>query len=428
MNYSTGIFPRGRRFAQKRRLEPLLGSGYDRGSATDVDASAENSGDESADAGGSDNRIGPNSLVGDVDVTGLAGQNELVGSQGPVGTVAETAGGATGTVGDATGDLGLRSPPAEESRSSPTPLLTNGSGGGPHLTFVSAPRQRSSIGSRTATAETLAPNGGTLLTGRFENKTALVVGASRGIGFATAKGIAEEGGAVAITGRNDNDLSEAARNISSASGATVIPVPGHARRPEQRRATVERAVRELGKLDVLVYTTATNILKDTPALELDPEILRKEFDLNVVAALEYVKLVHHASMRDNGGSVVLLGSVASSGNVRLPAYSMTKAALESMCRSMADQLAPGVRVNGIAPGFVDTEFAASLQHLPKERIDASYPMGREGTPEDVARAMTFLASEEARWITGTTLVVDGGKLVQPSRHDLSHPRVGQAIH
>ncbi|NYH79958.1 NAD(P)-dependent dehydrogenase (short-subunit alcohol dehydrogenase family) [Actinopolyspora biskrensis] len=266
------------------------------------------------------------------------------------------------------------------------------------------------------------------MTGRFEDRTALVVGASRGIGFAAARSIAEEGGAVAITGRDEHSLSEAARNISAASGATVTPIPGHARRAEQRRSTVERAVESLGRLDVLVYAAASNISKNTSVLELDPELLHKDFDLNVVAALEYTKLAYERGMADGGGSVVLLSSLAAHTNVRLPAYSMTKSALESLCRGMADQLAPDVRVNSVAPAFVETSFSGTIQDLPKERINASYPMGHEGTPEEVAAAITFLASDEARWITGTTVFVDGGKSAQPARHDTPHPRIGDPIH
>ncbi|SFT76088.1 NAD(P)-dependent dehydrogenase, short-chain alcohol dehydrogenase family [Actinopolyspora lacussalsi subsp. righensis] len=263
---------------------------------------------------------------------------------------------------------------------------------------------------------------------RFRNKSALVVGASRGIGFAAARNIAAEGGSVAITGRDEETLSEAARLIKEETGTAVLPVVGHARRAEERRVTVETAATEFGKLDVLVYTTATNISRNASVLELDPEVLRKEYDLNVVSALEYTKLAYWTSMRDNGGSVVLLSSIAAFGNVRLAGYSMTKSALEILRQHLADQLAPAVRVNSVAPGFVDTAFAEKLKRLPKEQVDASYPLGREGTPEDVARAITFLASDEAEWITGTALAVDGGKGTQPYRHDLPHVEVGSVLH
>ncbi|WP_019853370.1 SDR family oxidoreductase [Actinopolyspora mortivallis] len=266
------------------------------------------------------------------------------------------------------------------------------------------------------------------MTGRFTDKTALVVGGSRGIGYAIAEQLAREGANVAITARGESALEQAARTIGERTGAKILAVPGHARRPEQREATVERTVAEFGRLDLLVHNTATNVSKNAPVLDLDPEAMLKEYDLNVLSALEYVKLAYRASMEEHGGSVILLSSVAGSANVRVPAYSMTKAALEVLCRSLADQLAPGVRVNSVAPAFVDTEFATNLQRIPRERIDSSYPLGREATPEDVARAAAFLASDEAQWITGTTLVVDGGKSTSPYRHDIPHPEVGQVLH
>ncbi|PRW62866.1 SDR family oxidoreductase [Actinopolyspora mortivallis] len=266
------------------------------------------------------------------------------------------------------------------------------------------------------------------MTGRFTDKAALVVGGSRGIGYATAEQLAREGGNVAITGRDESTLEQAARTIGERTGAKVLALTGHARKAEQRESTVDRAVAEFGRLDVLVHNTATNVSKNAPVLDLDPEVMLKEYDLNVISALEYVKLAHRASMEEHGGTVVLLSSVAGSANIRVPAYSMTKAALESLCRSLADQLAPGVRVNSVAPAFVDTEFATYLQRIPRERIDSSYPLGRESAPEDVARAIAFLASDEAKLITGTTLVVDGGKSVQPYRHDIPHPEVGQVLH
>lgn len=266
------------------------------------------------------------------------------------------------------------------------------------------------------------------MTKRFIGKTAMVVGASRGIGLAVARRIAAEGGTVAITARNKDALDEAAGRIADEVGAEVLPIAAHSRRPDERAAAVDEVVTRFGRLDTLVYTTASNISLTTPILDTELDALRKDFDLNVAAALGFVQLACRAAMSRDGGSIVMLSSIAAFGPARLPCYSATKSALQSLTGDLAEQLAPTVRVNAVAPGFVDTAFADSIQRLPKERIDASYPMGHEGGPQEVANAIAFLASEEARWITGSTLVVDGGKLVQSTRHDVAHPDVGTIVH
>jgi len=262
----------------------------------------------------------------------------------------------------------------------------------------------------------------------FRDQVALVVSASRGIGYAIASELARQGASVALTARGEEPLREAARTIREDSGRPVLPVAGHSRKDKDRRAAVDAVLDTFGRLDMLVYTTGINPALDTPVTDLELDCVRTMFDTNVVAALGFVQLAWQAWMREHGGSVLMLNTVAATGVFRMPAYSATKAALHRLTEDLADQLAPRVRVNAIAPAFVQTSFMDSLAALPTETIATSYPLGRVGEIEDVAHAAAFLLSPRAGWITGVTLRVDGGKSVSPSTHDRPHPAPGQPIH
>lgn len=241
-------------------------------------------------------------------------------------------------------------------------------------------------------------------------KSALVTGGSRGIGLAIAVELAARGAAVTITGRKPEPLAEAAEQIRTAvSGATVSTVPGNTGDAAHRAEAVATAVAH-GGIHILVNNTGINPSYGA-LMDADLDAVRKIFDTNVVAALGYVQEAYRAGMKDSGGSVINLASVAGLRSTGvIAAYGASKAALIRLTEELAWQLGPTIRVNAVAPGIVKTKFAEALVAHGEDQAAAVYPMKRLGTPEDIAAAVGFLASDAAAWVTGETLRVDGGLL------------------
>jgi NAD(P)-dependent dehydrogenase (short-subunit alcohol dehydrogenase family) len=245
---------------------------------------------------------------------------------------------------------------------------------------------------------------------RFAGKAAIVTGASRGIGYAIAERLLRQGASVTISSRKEDQIKAAAAQL----GGKVLAVAANTGSDEDRAEVVRRTVEEFGSVDILVNNTGINPTYG-PLAEADLGAFRKIFDVNVVAALGYVQLVLKAGMAEHGGSVVNIASVAglrSSGVIA--AYGASKAALIRLTEELAWQLGPKVRVNAVAPAIVKTKFAEALYTEGEEARAASYPMKRLGDPEDVAALVAFLASDEASWITGETVRVDGGLLATGS--------------
>ncbi|KJK36804.1 3-ketoacyl-ACP reductase [Lentzea aerocolonigenes] len=240
----------------------------------------------------------------------------------------------------------------------------------------------------------------------FSGKTALVTGASRGIGLGIARELLSRGAAVTITGRKADQLAEAAKEL----GGKVLTVQGNAGDDASREEVVARTVEEFGSLDVLVNNTGINPQFGF-LMDADLNAVRKIFDVNVVAALGFTQLAWKAWMAEHGGSVV---NIASIGGIRstgvIAAYGASKAALIRLTEELAWQLGPKVRVNAVAPGVVKTKFAEALYVGREEQAVQQYPTKRLGTPEDVASLVAFLCSDGASWITGETVRVDGGLL------------------
>jgi NAD(P)-dependent dehydrogenase (short-subunit alcohol dehydrogenase family) len=245
---------------------------------------------------------------------------------------------------------------------------------------------------------------------RFAGRVALVSGASRGIGLAVAQRLVDEGASVCITARKPDGLTAAEQQL----GSRVVAVAGNAGDPDHRAEAIETTVRTFGRLDVLVNNTGINPVYGT-LLEIEDAAARKIMDVNVLAALAWVKGAVGAGLGANGGgAVVNVASVA--GLAAAPGiayYGVSKSALIGLTVQLAHELAPIVRVNAVAPAVVKTRFAATLYEGREAELVSRYPLGRLGVPEDIAAAVAYLACDDASWVTGQTLVLDGGAGLQP---------------
>ena len=244
--------------------------------------------------------------------------------------------------------------------------------------------------------------------GTMDGRTALVTGGSRGIGLAIAQSLVDRGARVVLTARKAEALAEAVEGLGGPEVA--VAVPGHAGDAAHRAEAVRTAVETFGSLDMLVGNVGVNPVYG-PMVDLDLDAFRKILDTNVVSSLGLVQEAWRAWMRDHGGSVLFVASVAglrSSENIA--AYGVSKAAVINLTTQLAVELGPTVRVNAVAPAVVKTRFAGALYEGREAEVAAEYPAGRLGTPEDVGEAAAYLLSDGAAWVTGQTLVLDGGRL------------------
>ncbi|MHA6782654.1 SDR family oxidoreductase [Pseudonocardia saturnea] len=245
-------------------------------------------------------------------------------------------------------------------------------------------------------------------------RTALVTGASRGIGYAIAAELLTRGASVTITARKPDELDAAAAKLAAdAAGGDagrVLAIAANAGSHESREASVTQTVERFGSLDILVNNTGINPTYGS-LMDADLAAVSKTFDTNVVATLAYVQLAYRAWMAEHGGNIINIASVAglrSSGVI--PAYGASKAALIRLTEELAWQLGPTIRVNAVAPAVVKTKFATALYEQGEEKTSAPYPLKRLGEPEDIANVVGFLVSDAAGWMTGETVRVDGGIL------------------
>jgi NAD(P)-dependent dehydrogenase (short-subunit alcohol dehydrogenase family) len=244
------------------------------------------------------------------------------------------------------------------------------------------------------------------MTRRLEGKAAIITGASRGIGLGVAERLVAEGARVCVTARKQEALDEAVATLGGPEHA--IAVAGKAHDPDHQADAVARTLDAFGRVDLLVNNTGINPVYGR-MVDLDLDAARKIFEVNALAALSWVQQAYKAWMADNGGAVVNVSSVA--GLKPAPGigfYGATKAMLSHITEELAVELGPDIRVNAVAPAVVKTKFATALYEGKEDDVAAGYPMKRLGVPADVAGAVAFLLSSDAAWITGQTVVIDGG--------------------
>ncbi|OXY89340.1 SDR family oxidoreductase [Streptomyces diastatochromogenes] len=240
------------------------------------------------------------------------------------------------------------------------------------------------------------------LTGR----AAVVTGGTRGIGRAVAGALAEAGALVCVTARDAGEVRRTAAELGGIGLAGSVADQGH---PEE---LTDLVLREFGRLDVLVNNAATN-RPYGPLMEAGAQAWREAFAVNVEAPLRLVQCAWRGWMREHGGAVVnVCTEGAAHVGPRVGAYGTTKAALLHLTQQLAGELAPRVRVNSVSPGLVRTEMARFVWEPGEAEVAAGLPLGRIGEPEDVARAVVWLVSDAAEWITGADLLVDGGTRVR----------------
>jgi NAD(P)-dependent dehydrogenase (short-subunit alcohol dehydrogenase family) len=243
----------------------------------------------------------------------------------------------------------------------------------------------------------------------LEGKVALVTGASKGIGRAIATSYAASGAKVMLSSRKLDQLEEAASSIDG----DVAVYAANAGDLDAADACVAATIERFGRLDVLVNNAATNPYFGR-TLDVDPGRFDKTFQVNLRGPVFWSQAAHRRAFADAPGVIV---NIASVGGLRaesgLGVYNLTKAALIHLTRQLAHEIGP-TRVVGIAPGLVQTDFAAFLVENFGDSLAASLPVRRLGEPQDIANLATFLASDLASWITGETYVIDGGAGVRSS--------------
>ncbi|HKZ73961.1 MAG TPA: SDR family oxidoreductase [Steroidobacteraceae bacterium] len=248
---------------------------------------------------------------------------------------------------------------------------------------------------------------------RLDGQVALITGSSKGIGRSIAEGLARAGAKVVISSRK-LDACEAVRDALRAEGHEAIAMACNVGRREELEALVARTLEEWGRIDVLVANAAVNPHYGSLATITD-EAWNKIFGTNVTATLWLANRVLPQMAERGSGAMILLSSVtAFVGTAQIGAYAVSKAAEAQLARNLAVEWGrKGIRVNAIAPGVIETDFARALWENPKARrlIEGSNCIGRLGRPEDVAGLAVFLASDAAAFITGQTILVDGGSTI-----------------
>jgi NAD(P)-dependent dehydrogenase (short-subunit alcohol dehydrogenase family) len=253
--------------------------------------------------------------------------------------------------------------------------------------------------------------GAGLMSGELQGRTAVVTGASRGIGLAIAQALLDEGANVVLTSRSDEAAQTAAASLAD---DRAIGIGAHAADEDAAVACIDTAIEAFGSVDILVNNAGTNPAFG-PLVSQDRARFMKTVEVNVWAPLLWTQIAWNAWMGEHGGTVVNTASVGGlSVSPDLGVYNVSKAGLIHLTKQLALELGPKVRVNAVAPGVVRTQLAEALWKEQEELVAGTTLLGRIGEPADVGSAVSFLASDRASWITGATLVIDGGQVLAPA--------------
>uniref|UniRef100_A0A2N9ENC1 Tropinone reductase-like 3 n=1 Tax=Fagus sylvatica TaxID=28930 RepID=A0A2N9ENC1_FAGSY len=246
---------------------------------------------------------------------------------------------------------------------------------------------------------------------RYVGKVAIVTASTQGIGFTIAERLGLEGASVVVSSRKQKNVDEAVEKLK-ARGIEVLGVVCHVSNAQQRKNLIDKTVQKYGKIDVVVSNAAVNPSVDR-ILRTQESVLDKLWDINVKASILILK--DAAPHLQKGSSVVIISSIAGyHPPASMAMYGVTKTALLGLTKALAAEMAPDTRVNCVAPGFVPTHFAAFITEndAVRKEVEGKSLLNRLGTTQDMAAATAFLASDDASYITGETLVVAGGT---PSR-------------
>lgn len=251
-----------------------------------------------------------------------------------------------------------------------------------------------------------APRTGPVVADRFAGRTAIVTGASRGIGLGIARRLLAEGASVVLTARGQEGLDEASAELAAPD--RVLTVAGKSDDDEHQDEVVARAEEAFGPVDLLVNNTGINPVYGR-TIDVDLAAARKITEVNALGTLAWTQKVYHSGLDERGGAVVNVASIAAlAPSPGIGWYGATKRLIMRLTEELAVELGPAVRVNAVAPGVVKTRFAELLYTGREESMSATLPAGRLGVPDDIAGPVSFLLSDDAHWMTGQTLVVDGG--------------------
>jgi NAD(P)-dependent dehydrogenase (short-subunit alcohol dehydrogenase family) len=254
--------------------------------------------------------------------------------------------------------------------------------------------------------------------GKLDGRVALITGGSRGIGYAIAETLVGEGARVMLTARTPDTLAGAGERLGEVAATFVGDVADH----DSAEACIQETLERFGRLDMLVNNAALDT-QSGPTVSMPVTEFARIFEVNVYAPLFWTQLAWQAAMRDHGGvvlNVASLGAFALYPN--MGAYNSSKAALVHLTRALAAELGPRVRVNALAPGLIKTEMSEREWARIEERFARRLPLERLGESEDCARAALFLLCDDSSWITGETLVVDGGTIVQWGKAHRKKPK------
>lgn len=238
----------------------------------------------------------------------------------------------------------------------------------------------------------------------LSGKVAVVTGGTRGIGLATAAALAEAGATVVLTGRDEAVAKQRAAELGEQVSGLALDVTD----TTAVKDVFRQIAKEHGRIDVLV--ASAGVMEGALIGMIGDDHVARMFDTNVTGAIASVQAAARAMMRKKTGSIVLLASIVGErGNAGQSVYAATKAAVASLAKSSAKELGRhGIRVNAVAPGVIETDLTAGQSEDVLDRVRKDTPLGRLGAAEEVAKVIKFLVSDEASFVTGQVLGVDGG--------------------